>query len=63
RVRRLRGWVVEEDTPGVPRRQDSSLGTIEGLLQRGEATGDEIIKALCSQKVASLVVGRGGVCG
>lgn len=60
-MRRLRERIQESNSLGVPRREDSSLGTIEGLLERGVATGDQIINALCSQKVVVLFMGGGGV--
>lgn len=50
-MRRLRERIQDSKSLGVPRREDSSLGTIEGLLERGVATGDQVINALCSQKV------------
>lgn len=48
----MREKVVEGDTIGMPRREDSSVGTVEGLLARGVATGDQIINTLCNQKVS-----------
>lgn len=47
----MRENVVKDDTMGTPRREDSSLGTVEGLLARGVATGDQIIHTLGNQKV------------
>lgn len=58
-MRRLRERIQESNSLGVPRREDSSLGTIEDLLERGVATGDQIINALCSQKVIVLYMGGG----
>nr|AIT70056.1 phosphoenolpyruvate carboxylase [Scytosiphon lomentaria] len=55
RVRRIRERIQDSKSLGVARREDSSLGTIEGLLERGVATADQIINALCSQK-AELVL-------
>lgn len=60
-MRRLRERIQESNSLGVPRREDSSLGTIEDLLERGVATGDQIINALCSQKVIVLYMGGGGL--
>ncbi|CAB1120385.1 unnamed protein product [Ectocarpus sp. CCAP 1310/34] len=55
RVRRFRERIQDSKSLGVARREDSSLGTIEGLLSRKVATPDQIINALCNQK-AELVL-------
>nr|AIT70053.1 phosphoenolpyruvate carboxylase [Sargassum henslowianum]AIT70055.1 phosphoenolpyruvate carboxylase [Sargassum vachellianum] len=55
RVRSMRESIQASKSLGVPRQEDSSLGTIENLLKRNIATPDEIIKALGSQK-AELVL-------
>lgn len=54
RVRRFRERIQDSKSLGVARREDSSLGTIEELLSRKIATPDQIINALCNQKVRSL---------
>ncbi|CAN0359461.1 unnamed protein product [Ascophyllum nodosum] len=50
RVRSLRERIQESKSHGVPRQEDSSLGTIEGLLKRGVATPEQIINAISNQK-------------
>lgn len=54
RVRSMRESIQASKSLGVPRQEDSSLGTIENLLKRNIATPDEIIKALGSQKVRTV---------
>ena len=58
RVRSLRERIQESKSHGVPRQEDSSLGTIEGLLKRGVATPEQIINAISNQKVRAARVSR-----
>ncbi|CAM9448933.1 unnamed protein product [Pylaiella littoralis] len=55
RVRRMRERIQESQGLAVARREDSSLGTIEALLENKKATPDQIINALSTQK-AELVL-------
>lgn len=65
-VRRMRERIQESQGLAVARREDSSLGTIEALLENKKATPDQIINALSTQKVCGWVwctsVEENGVC-
>lgn len=47
----MRERIEDSGSLGVAMREDSTLGIIDALLKKKMATPDQIINALCNQKV------------
>lgn len=47
----MRERIEASGSLGVAMREDSTLGIIDALLKKKAATPDQIINALCNQKV------------
>ncbi len=56
-VRRMRERIEDSGSLGVAMREDSTLGIVDALLKKKAATPDQIINALCSQKVGRFRLG------
>ena len=51
----MRERIEDSGSLGVAMREDSTLGIIDALLKNKKATPDQIINALCNQKVCVCV--------
>lgn len=52
----MRERIEDSGSLGVAMREDSTLGIIDALLKDKKATPDQIINALCNQKVQYHIV-------